>query len=564
VSFAGSILDDRPPSHHIDNDPVDDQHPRYPGGMAPIELTEAIRSRLQELGVAAPADLKLERPRNPDHGDWAVNCFPLAKGSSYAGPQLAAALADSLDADPPVHLAKAEAVGGFLNLRLHPTWLHDVLRTVVAAGPDTYASADLGRGHSVDIEYVSANPTGPLHAAHGRWAAYGDSLARVMARCGYAVQREFYINDRGGQLDRFGASLLAAKRGEPVPEDGYRGAYVEEWAAEMPDDVDPVLWGRDRALADQRETLAEMGVYFDHWTSERAIVAAGAMEQTLEELRQLGHVYDADGAVWLRTTDFGDDRDRVLVRSNGDPTYLLPDIANHRHKFTLAEHLIDVLGPDHHGYLQRIWAGIEALHHRREDLEIIVGQNVVLLRNGEEVKLSKRRGDIILLREDVIDEVGPDATRFTYLLQSVDTKLVFDLDVVIQRSMDNPVFYVQMAHARLAGIARNAAAKGIERQPLDTVDLGVLGHQREHDILTQLSDLPTVVRDACERRAPNKVVTWSREMAAAVHGFHHDCWVVADDVPPELTQARLWLVEAARIGLVVALDLVGVTAPEQM
>ena len=532
--------------------------------MAPIELTDAIRSRLRDLGVVAPADLKLERPRNPEHGDWAVNCFPLAKGSSYAGPQLAAALADSLDADPPAHLAKAEAVGGFLNLRLHPTWLHDVLRAVVAAGTATYAATDAGRGRSVDIEYVSANPTGPLHAAHGRWAAYGDSLARVMARCGYAVQREFYINDRGAQLDRFGESLLAAKRGESIPEDGYRGAYVEEWAAEMPDDVDPALWGRDRALADQRETLAEMGVYFDHWTSERAIVAAGAMEQTLDELRQLGHVYDADGAVWLRTTDFGDDRDRVLVRSNGDPTYLLPDIANHRNKFTHAEHLIDILGPDHHGYLQRIWAGIEALHHRRDDLEIIIGQNVVLLRNGEEVKLSKRRGDIILLREDVIGEVGSDATRFTYLLQSVDTKLVFDLDIVIQRSLDNPVFYVQMAHARLAGIARNAAAKGIERRPLDTVDLGLLTHPREHEILTLLNDLPSVVLDACDRRAPNKVVTWSRELAAAVHGFHHDCWVVAADVPPELTQARLWLVEAARIGLVVALDLVGVSAPEQM
>jgi arginyl-tRNA synthetase len=532
--------------------------------MTPVELGDAVRSVLTELGVAAPVDLKLERPRNPDHGDWAVNCFPLAKGSAYAGPQLAAAVADALNSNPPAHLAKAEAVGGFLNLRLHSSWLHDVLRAVVKAGTDRYACNDTGAARSVNIEFVSANPTGPLHAAHGRWAAYGDSLARVMERCGYVVVREFYINDRGAQLDRFGASLLAAKRGEPISDDGYRGAYVEEWAAEMPDGVDPVLWGRDRAVADQRQTLAEMGVTFDHWTSERAIVAAGAMDVTLDELRQLGHVYDADGAVWLRTTDFGDDRDRVLVRANGDPTYLLPDIAYHRDKFTRADHLIDVLGPDHHGYTARVWAGIEALHHRRDDLEIIVGQNVVLVRDGQEVKLSKRRGDLILLREDVIDEVGPDATRFTYLMQSVDTKLVFDLDVVIQRSMDNPVFYVQMAHARLAGIARNAAAKGIDRQPLDAVDLGLLDHPREHEILTALNDLPTVVLDACERRAPNKVATWARELASAVHGFHHDCWVVADDVPIELTQARLWLVEVARVGLVVALDILGVAAPEQM
>ncbi len=531
---------------------------------APIQLRDAIGARLAQLGLAVPTELKLERPRNPDHGDWAVNCFPLAKGSSYAGPALAAALADSLNADPPGHLAKAEAVGGFLNLRLHATWLHDVLRTVVAEGTDAFARSSAGAGRRVNIEFVSANPTGPLHAAHGRWAAYGDSLARVLTRTGWEVQREFYVNDRGAQLQRFGDSLRAAKRGEPIPEDGYRGAYVEEWAAEMPADADPVAWGLDRAIEDQRETLASMGVTFDRWSSERALVDSGAMQATLAELRQLGHVYDEDGAVWLRTTDFGDDRDRVLVRSDGEPTYFLPDIAYHRDKLGRSDHLIDIWGADHHSYMTRMEVAIQALNHRREDLEIIIGQNVVLLRGGEEVKLSKRKGDIILLREDVVDEVGPDATRFTYLMQSIDTKLVFDLDVVIQRSMDNPVFYVQMAHARLAGIARNAAAKGVTRSPLDAVDLAVLTHQREHEILTVLNELPEVVSDAAERRAPNKVSNWARELASAIHGFHHDCWVVADDVAPELSQARLWLVEAARIGLVVALDLIGVAAPDQM
>jgi arginyl-tRNA synthetase len=288
------------------------------------------------------------------------------------------------------------------------------------------------------------------------------------------------------------------------------------------------------------------------------------MASTLAELRQLGHVFDDDGAVWLRTTDFGDDRDRVLVRSDGEPTYFLPDIAYHRDKLSRSDHLIDIWGADHHSYMTRMEVAIQALNHRREDLEIIIGQNVVLSRAGQEVKLSKRKGDIILLREDVIDEVGPDATRFTYLIQSIDTKLVFDLDVVILRSMDNPVFYVQMAHARLAGIARNAAARGVTRSPLADVDLAVLTHQREHEILSILNELPEVVGDAAERRAPNKVTTWARELASAVHGFHHDCWVVADDVAPELSQARLWLVEAARIGLVVALDLLGVAAPDQM
>ncbi len=412
--------------------------------MAPIELRDAVLARLAGLGVAASTDLKLERPRNPDHGDWAVNCFPLAKGSPYAGPQLAAALADALNQEPAAHLAKAEAVGGFLNLRLHPTWLHDVLRTVVADGTDGYARHDGGAGRKVNVEFVSANPTGPLHVAHGRWAAYGDSLARVLDRCGFAVEREFYINDRGAQTRPVRRLPAGGQAGRADPRGRLQGRLRRGVGGRDARRRRPgARWGRDRALADQRETLAEMGVVFDHWTSERSIVAAGAMEATLDELRQLGHVYEADGAVWLRTTDFGDDRDRVLVRANTDPTYLLPDIAYHRDKFTRAEQLILIVGPDHHGYLGRIWAGIEALHHRREDLEIIVGQNVVLLRGGEEVKLSKRRGDIILLREDVIDEVGPDATRFTYLMQSVETKLVFDLDVVVQRSMDNPVFYVQ-------------------------------------------------------------------------------------------------------------------------
>ena len=254
----------------------------------------------------------------------------------------------------------------------------------------------------------------------------------------------------------------------------------------------------------------------------------------------------------------------MLIRSDGEPTYFLPDIAYHRDKLGRADHLIDILGSDHHGYLNRMRAAVEILGHDRDDLETIIGQNVVLLRDGVEVKLSKRAGDIIELMVDVLDEVGPDATRFTYLQQSIDTKLLFDLDVVVQRTMDNPVFYVQMAHARLAGIARNAAAKGVDRRPLAEVDLGVLVHQRELDILTLLNDLPDVVAEAALRRAPNKIVTWVRDLAGAVHGFHHDCWVVADDVAPELSQARLWLVEAARIGMAMALDLVGVTAPDHL
>ena len=532
--------------------------------MAPDQLRAAIDGHLDALGLPAPRVLNLERPRNPEHGDWSLNLFPLAKGSGQTGPALAAALADRLNAEPPPHLLKAEVIGGFLNLRLADTWLHDVLRAVVEGGTDGYARPPLGHGERINVEFVSANPTGPLHAGHGRWAAYGDSLARILARCGYDAHREFYVNDRGVQLERFGLSLAARARGEEPPEDGYRGDYVTEWSTELPAGADAADWGRAKALEFQRQTLAAMGVVFDTWSSERELVASGAMEATLADLRERGGVYDADDAVWLRTSEHGDDKDRVLVRSNGEPTYFLPDIAYHRDKLVRADHLIDILGADHHGYYKRMRAAVELLGHDPDELEIIIGQNVKLLREGAEVKLSKRAGDIIELEADVLDEVGPDATRFTYLQQSIDTRLVFDLDVVVQRSMDNPVFYVQMAHARLAGIARNAAAKGVERPPLADTDLGLLIHQRELDILALLDDLPEVVADACLRRAPNKLVTWVRELAGAVHGFHHDCWVVADDVPAELSHARLWLVEAARIGMVIALDLVGVGAPDQM
>ncbi|HET9602575.1 MAG TPA: arginine--tRNA ligase [Acidimicrobiales bacterium] len=530
--------------------------------MAPEQLRAAIAGHLADLG--APDNIKLERPRNPEHGDWALNAFPLAKGADRSGPELATALADRLNAAPPAHLLKAEVIGGFVNLRLDDGWLHDVLRAVVEEGTDGYARPELGHGKRINVEFVSANPTGPLHAGHGRWAAYGDSVARLLARCGYEPHTEFYVNDRGVQLERFGLSLAARANAASPPDDGYHGAYVSDWASEMPDDADPTEWGRAKALAYQRDTLAAMGVSFETWTSERELVASGAVEAALADLRQRGGVYEADGAVWLRTSEHGDDKDRVLIRSDGEPTYFLPDIAYHRDKLARADHLINILGSDHHGYINRMRAAIEILGFRRDALEVIIGQNVTLLRDGVGVKLSKRSGDIIELMADVLDEVGPDATRFTYLQQSIDTRLMFDLDIVVQRTMDNPVFYVQMAHARLAGIARNAHAKGVERRPLAEVDLGLLAHQRELDILALLNDLPDVVREATQRRAPNKVVTWLRDLAAAVHGFHHDCWVIADDVPPELSQARLWLVEAARIGMVIALDLVGVSAPEQM
>ena len=533
--------------------------------VVPPGLADAIADACAALGLERPASVVLERPRIAEHGDWSTNvALASAKGAGRSPRDIAVALAERLNANPPPHVSKVEVAGpGFVNIRLHNSWLHEVLRIAVTEGETDFGRLGLGGGRLINVEFVSANPTGPLHAGHGRWAAYGDSLARVLERCGYRAHREFYVNDRGVQVERYAASLVARKRGEEPPADGYLGTYVTEWAAEMPDDADPIEWGLERAHAYQRDTLASMGVVFDTWASERALVASGVVEATLADLRATGHVYDADGAVWLRTTDFGEDKDRVLVKSDGEPTYFLPDIAYHRDKFNRGEHLINVLGADHHGYAPRMKVAVLALGHDAADLEIIIGQNVVLIRAGEEVRLSKRTGDFVELR-DVIDEVGADATRFTYLLTSIDTKLTFDLDVVTQNTMENPVFYVQYAHARIRSIMRTAAERGVVRGPLVDADLSLLMHERELELLRVLGELPDVVGEACAKRAPNKVTTWVRELAGAFHGFFHDCYVMGDGVSPELTQARLWLIEGVRVGLVVALSLLGVSAPESM
>jgi arginyl-tRNA synthetase len=354
------------------------------------------------------------------------------------------------------------------------------------------------------------------------------------------------------------------KAGRPLPEDGYRGEYIEEWAAEMPDGVDPADWGYERVKRDLSDTLAAMGVHFDTWFSERTLVDSGAVEATLAELRANDMAYDDDGAVWIRTEQFGDRKDQVIVRSDGEPAYLLPDLAYHRDKFARGHQLlIDVWGADHHAHVASLKAGLRCLGHNPDELEIILGQLVTLMRDGQPVRLSKRAGDLVLL-SDLLDAVGADVARLTFLLQSLDTRQTIDLGVITAQSMDNPVYYVQMAHARIAGIARRAADVGVERRALAEVDLALLTHDRELDVLRALSELVETVHIAVRERAPHKITTWVRELAGAFHGFYHDCYVIGEGVSPELTQARLWLVEAARIGLAIGLDLLGVSAPESM
>jgi arginyl-tRNA synthetase len=528
-------------------------------------LTSALRAALTQLGLDAPEEIHLEQPARREHGDFSSNVAMASAKAAGKNPRaLAQELADLLNAAPPEHVTTVEVAGpGFVNFRLEPGWLHDVIGTVVQAGPD-YGRNDDGADVRVMVEYVSANPTGPVHAGHARGATYGDSLARLLSFTGHDVSEEFYVNDRGVQMQTFAASLAARKAGTEPPEGGYQGQYIIDWAAEMPDDADPLAWGEAHAIADQRRVLARLGVTFDTWFSERAMVETGAIEAALAELRERDMVEERDGAVWLRSTLFGDDKDRVLIKSDGEFTYLLPDIAYHRDKFARDFDLvINVWGADHHGYVPRMKAAVQALGHDPDDLEIVITQLVRLEQGGHEVKISKRSGDLITL-EDLIDEVGADAVRLTYLLQSVDSPQTVDLDLVVSQSNDNPVFYVQMANARIASIGRVAAERGITRVPLEAADLSLLTHDRELEVLRQLQVLPEIVVLAARERAPHKITTWARELAAAVHGFYHDCPILSPDTPDDVRQARWWLAESAGVGLRVGLGLLGVSAPDSM
>ena len=561
-------------------------------------LASAVQAAFSTLGLTAPSPVNLERPARREHGDWSTNAALAASKAAQRSPRdLATALKQVIDAAPPRHVTAVEIAGpGFLNFRLADSWLHEVVDLVLDQGETDYSRLVVPGARSVVVEYVSANPTGPLHAGHARWAAYGDALSRVLARSGYSVHREFYINDRGVQMLKFGESLAARRANTAVPEGGYFGHYIVDWASEMPSDADPVEWGRAKALDYQRSTLRRMNVEFDTWSSEREVAASGAVEATLEELRARGHIYEAEKAenedterptdpdhgaerptdpdhgaddagpglaTWLRTTTFGDDRDRVVIKADGTYTYFMPDIAYHRDKFTRGELLINILGADHHGYQGRQKAAIEALGHSRDDLEVLIGQNCVLVREGEPVRLSKRTGDIVELAE-IIDEVGADAAKLTFLLQSIDTRQTVDLGVLVSQSMDNPVHYVHYAHARVYGIGRQAEERGIVRASRSESDLALLTHERELELARVLGDLPDALTLACNDRAPHKITTWVRELAGAFQGFYHDCPVLRDDIDEDTRNARLWLVEAVRIGLAIGLDLLGVSAPTHM
>jgi arginyl-tRNA synthetase len=549
------------------------------GPVTPDDLVDAIKAAVAasladgDFAGTMPDEVVVERPRNAEHGDYATNvAMRLAKPAGRPPREVAEIMAERLRQIKGI--ARVAVAGpGFINVTLAAASLGETARTVVGAG-EAYGGNSNLVGETVNLEYVSANPTGPVHIAHARWAAVGDALSRLISASGAKVTREYYFNDSGSQIDRFAASLLAVAHGEEPPADGYQGEYVNEVAADVLRAHPGLLEAdADEALATFRhdgvelmfdrikQTLHRFGVDFDVYFNERDLHASGAVDRAVERLRAAGHVFEADGAVWLRTTDFGDDKDRVIVRSNGQPTYFCADLAYYIDKRNRgADKVIILLGPDHHGYVGRMRGLVAGLGENPDDsLEIIIGQ-LVSLRGG---RMSKRAGNLLTL-DELMDVIGVDAGRYALVRWALDSPIDLDLDLWASRTQDNPVFYVQYAHARLSSLARNAADLGIERSA--DPDLGLLAHPRETALLGALAEFPRVVAGAAELRAPHRVARYLEELAGLYHRFYDACRVLplGDEPGAAVTDARLWLCEAVRIVLANGLGMLGVSAPDRM
>jgi arginyl-tRNA synthetase len=545
-------------------------------------LADAVRAALADavtagdLAVAVPDEVTIDRPRSREHGDYATPvALKLAKQSGIAPRAIAEAIAPRLRNTPGI--ADVQIAGpGFLNIRLDTAAAGALVGQIVVAGEGYGAGAALA-GRQVNLEFVSANPTGPLHLGHARWAAVGDALGRVMRSQGAGVTNEYYFNDAGVQIDRFATSLLAAARGEPVPTDGYGGAYIAEIAdrvvadhpeaPSLPDDDALAVFrqvGVQLMFDEIRATLHTFRTDFDVYFHEDSLHASGAVAAAVERLKQSGHLYAKDGAWWLRTTDYGDDKDRVVIKSDGNPAYIAADLAYFLDKrargFDLA---IYMLGADHHGYIARLKAAAEALGDDPDSVEVLIGQMVNLVRDGEPVRMSKRAGNVVTL-DDLIETLGVDAARYALIRYSVDTTLDLDIDVWTRKTNDNPVYYVQYAHARLASLARNAVDLGIDVG--DGYDPALLDTERESELIALLAAFPAVVATAAELREPHRVARYLEDLASAYHKFY-DAVRVLPMGPEEAgpaTISRLWLCRATRQVLFNALAMLGVEAPERM
>jgi arginyl-tRNA synthetase len=530
-----------------------------------------------------PVEPTLEVPKDPKFGEFATTiALSLARAAKRAPRDLANLIVREIMASPEKgYIESAEVAGpGFVNFRLNPAWLHETVRLVRSMGP-RYGSSDHGRGEKVLVEFVSANPVGPLNVVNARAAAVGDTLVRLFRAAGYDAASEFYINDAGNQVDILGESVYArymelTGKDYPFPENGYRGEYVRDVAQAALEAHGPEIdkMGPDQAreffrefaltriLAWQRKSLEAYGVVFDRWFSERELRRAGAVEALIASMTESGHTYESEGALWFRSTAFGDDKDRVLVKSDGAYTYVAPDLAYHKDKLVRGfTKLIDILGPDHHGYEGRMQAGISSFGYPKGTLEVLILQLVTLMREGQPVKMSKRAGEFITM-DDLLEEVPKDAARYFFIMRNTSSHLEFDLDLARAQTMDNPVWYIQYAHARSCSIFRQAEVAGVPPETWADPDLSPLTHQTEIELIKKMAAYPDEILSAAAERAPSRLARYALDLAGLFHSWYTECRVIGPE--EDLTRARLALVDAAKTVFANALTIMGISAPERM
>lgn len=550
--------------------------------MTPADLADLLRSTattvLDERGLdtsALPAVVTVERPRNPEHGDYATNvALQVAKKVGVAPRDLAAWLVEALVSNAAI--AGAEIAGpGFVNLRIAADAQGAIVANILKAG-ETYGNSDAQGAHTINLEFVSANPTGPIHIGGTRWAAVGDALGRLLARQGAKVTREYYFNDHGAQIDRFVRSLIASAEGKEAPEDGYAGDYIADIAKQVTTQRPEALSltepersevfreiGVDLMFTHIKESLHEFGTDFDVFTHEDSMHTSGRVQEAIAQLRKTGNIYEKDGASWLRSSNFGDDKDRVVIKSDGNPAYIAGDIAYYLDKRERGFDLcIYMLGADHHGYIARLKAVAAALGYDADSVEVLIGQMVNLVRDGQPVRMSKRAGTVITL-DDLVDAIGVDAARYALIRSSVDTSIDIDLELWASASSENPVYYVQYAHARLCALARNAADLGLQHS---TEHLELLTHEKEGALIRGLGEFGRILQNAALLREPHRVARYLEDIAGDYHRFYDSCRVLpqGDETPGDLHAARLALCLATRQVIANGLDILGVSAPERM
>ncbi len=545
------------------------------------EKIARITARKKGWPTLSPADIQVEQPRKDIFGDLSTNVALLLSREVGEDPlNIAEEISAGLRLNRQLIKSWSVCAPGFINFIYGSHYLRRKLIEIHRAGP-SYGNSDIGQGKKVQVEFVSANPTGPLNVVNARAAAVGDSIAHLLQACGYQVEREFYVNDTGVQIQRLAESVEVRYRqllGEDVelPEDAYRGEYLVDLTRELIEQVgnsylsQPAAdrrenirhWALHRLIQQQREDLEKFGVAYDVWLSERRLKKSGALEEILALLTERGTIFERDGAVWFRASDFDDDEDRVLIKEDGSSTYFLTDIAYHKNKFDRGfDTVIDLWGPDHHGYLPRMRSAIQALGIDPVRLKLLIIQQVNLLKGGHPVKMSKREGSIITMRE-LLDEVGIDVARFFFLMRRLESHLDFDMDVAVEQSEENPVYYVQYAHARISSILRHAREKNTESNDLEKTNLSLLRTTEELELIKNIARLPETIQQAAAELEPHRMTRFLRQVATSFHQFYHKRRVVTDS--PSLTTARLALVKATQIVLGNGLKLIGVSAPTRM